>query len=367
MREASKWAGWPQPHKLAEICFLRRNIRCYKLRAVVPSRPVRRWTALLGAAALCAALSTSGVASPVATLHERQAALADRQRSAVLELYALQTRLARNEEHLAELRTRLDRTEAQLARLRVQLDVAWRSLYFAEERVGARIRQLYVNGQLDPVAILLGAESLDEAIDGIEGLRSFAAGDRDLARQVRRARDELAAAKRRIAGRAADLSRAEEQAASTSTALQAAAAERQAYIRQLARARGYTRREIARAEALAQSAQDTAAEIVVSAPAPDAVESSAPPPAGGSRLTVVATGYALRGRTATGIPTGWGVVAVDPSVIPLGTRMTIPGYGEGIAADTGGAVHGNIIDLWFPTVEQALQWGRRTVTIVIHQ
>ena len=83
-------------------------------------------------------------------------------------------------------------------------------------------------------------------------------------------------------------------------------------------------------------------------------------------LTVSATGYALKGRTATGIPTAPGVVAVDPSVIPLGTRLTIPGYGVGIAADTGGAVQGAVIDLWFPTTAQALAWGRRTVTITIH-
>ncbi len=83
-------------------------------------------------------------------------------------------------------------------------------------------------------------------------------------------------------------------------------------------------------------------------------------------MTVSATGYALPGTTATGIPVGWGVVAVDPNVIPLGTRMYIPGYGEGVAADTGGAVDGREIDLWFPTRAQALAWGRRTVTITIH-
>jgi 3D (Asp-Asp-Asp) domain-containing protein len=59
-------------------------------------------------------------------------------------------------------------------------------------------------------------------------------------------------------------------------------------------------------------------------------------------------------------------VAVDPSVIPLGTRITIPGYGEGVAADTGGSVHGAMIDLWFPTAALALAWGRRTVTITLH-
>jgi cystine transport system substrate-binding protein len=46
--------------------------------------------------------------------------------------------------------------------------------------------------------------------------------------------------------------------------------------------------------------------------------------------------------------------------------MTIPGYGSGVAADTGGAMVGNRIDLWFPTVKQAQAWGRRTVTITLH-
>jgi len=46
--------------------------------------------------------------------------------------------------------------------------------------------------------------------------------------------------------------------------------------------------------------------------------------------------------------------------------MTIPGYGEGVAADTGSAVHGATIDLWFPTLAQARAWGRRSVTVTLH-
>jgi 3D (Asp-Asp-Asp) domain-containing protein len=88
--------------------------------------------------------------------------------------------------------------------------------------------------------------------------------------------------------------------------------------------------------------------------------------ASGRTITVSATGYALPGRTSTGLPVGWGVVAVDPSVIPLGTHMTVPGYGEAVAADTGGAVTGSTIDLWFPTIAQANAWGRRVVTITLH-
>jgi 3D (Asp-Asp-Asp) domain-containing protein len=83
-------------------------------------------------------------------------------------------------------------------------------------------------------------------------------------------------------------------------------------------------------------------------------------------LTVTATGYSLSGHTSTGLPVGVGVVAVDPTVIPLGTRLTIPGYGEGVAADTGTAVQGNTIDLWFRSLADAMAWGRRTVTITLH-
>ena len=65
------------------------------------------------------------------------------------------------------------------------------------------------------------------------------------------------------------------------------------------------------------------------------------------------------GLTATGIPVDRGVIAVDPSVIPLGTRLYIPGYGYGVAADTGGGIRGNMIDLGYPdgvTVDWLSHW-----------
>jgi 3D (Asp-Asp-Asp) domain-containing protein len=64
------------------------------------------------------------------------------------------------------------------------------------------------------------------------------------------------------------------------------------------------------------------------------------------------------------MPVGPGVVAVDPSVIPLGSRMSIPGYGNGVAADTGSGIQGATIDLWM-TPSQCAAWGRRTVTITV--
>ena len=71
------------------------------------------------------------------------------------------------------------------------------------------------------------------------------------------------------------------------------------------------------------------------------------------------------GITAMGIPATYGVAAVDPSVIPLGSRLYIPGYGEAIAADTGGAIYGYKIDLCMESYNQAMSFGRRTVTVYV--
>jgi 3D (Asp-Asp-Asp) domain-containing protein len=83
-------------------------------------------------------------------------------------------------------------------------------------------------------------------------------------------------------------------------------------------------------------------------------------------VTVSATKYCLTGTTATGLPVQPGVIATDPAYIALGTRMYVPGYGEGIAADTGGAVKGWTIDLWVASCAEADAYGRQTVTITIY-
>lgn len=85
------------------------------------------------------------------------------------------------------------------------------------------------------------------------------------------------------------------------------------------------------------------------------------------KMKVDAVAYYLPGRTALGVPVRKGVVAVDPKLIPLGTRLHVPGYGPGLAADVGTAIKGRIIDLWFPSTAQARKWGRRTVTITIYR
>lgn len=332
----------------------------------------RRLAVLLGLTAILALPAAGGAAAPsgeVARLRQQDTSLAAKERAATQELYALEAQLAAARSRLEARIAQREAAESRLRRLRIELDVAWQSAYIAEKQLGARIRQLYQQGQLDPVAILLGAETLDEALGGLDGLRSIASGDQDLLRKVRQARADLTDAKKLVVARVATLREAESAAETTAASLAAASADHQAYLAQLAEQRGFNARRLERVRATARAAgerTETLAATSLEPAAPTAAPAPAPAYKGGEQtMTVSATGYALRGRTASGLPTGWGIVAVDPSVIPLGTRMTIPGYGEGIAADTGGAVRGATIDLWFPSVAQALAWGRRTVTITL--
>lgn len=87
-------------------------------------------------------------------------------------------------------------------------------------------------------------------------------------------------------------------------------------------------------------------------------------------LTMVATGYSTDGFTAMGTqtvrnPGGYSTVAVDPTVIPSGSKLYIEGYGYAVADDTGGAIIGNRIDLFFSTEADANNWGVQSVTVHI--
>lgn len=91
-------------------------------------------------------------------------------------------------------------------------------------------------------------------------------------------------------------------------------------------------------------------------------------------MTMIATGYSPDprdngagpyGRTSTGLRAGYGVIAVDPRVIPYGTRLYVEGYGFGIAGDCGSAIKGNRVDLCYDSYERAQQVGRQKVKVYI--
>lgn len=261
--------------------------------------------------------------------------------------------------------------------LRRQLAIARHGTRIAQSALAQRIRVLYDEGNVEPLEVIFGAKNLDEAMSSLDSLSRTAGQSEDILHQLQSARRQLTVTWRELATRESALTAETSSAEATATQLASARAARASYISSLALARQMTQRQLAavvaqahdaqvRSAALARTRANVPAPAAPSTPASSVSLTAVAPPAGGAELTVSATGYALSGNTATGLPVGWGIAAVDPSVIPLGTHFTVPGYGEAVAADTGGAISGDTIDLWFPTVAQAEAWGRRTVTIVLH-
>jgi len=127
----------------------------------------------------------------------------------------------------------------------------------------------------------------------------------------------------------------------------------------------------ARATTITQQAEATQAPA---APAPKASNTNSTSSTNsGKEIYVSATAYSHEGSatglTATGINIkanpNMKLIAVDPSVIPLGSRVWVEGYGEAIAGDTGGAIKGHKIDVLMPSTAACLSWGRKTVKVVI--
>ena len=174
-------------------------------------------------------------------------------------------------------------------------------------------------------------------------------------------------AKEVAAAKAAETEKAEKNA-------QAAAAQAQ----EKAKVEATTKAAQASTEASKASAPASSAQVSTTQtseqPKPEPAKPAAPstPTTSGRTMQMESTGYSCAESvntffTAMGIDLRQNpqVVAVDPSVIPLGSKVEVSGYGIAIAGDTGGAIKGNIIDCHFPTVEQCIQWGRRSVTVTV--
>jgi 3D (Asp-Asp-Asp) domain-containing protein len=345
-------------------------------------RGLARFRARLLVIAFCCAIcgvagAASGGATPKAGQHDsaalrrENATLGQRIHSAILELYALDSKLNRVHAQTAALADEHERIARQRQSLRMQLDASQHNLHASRRQLALLIHTLYEQQTDDPLAIVFGAESLEEAITSLDELGHAAQQHRDIAARSRAALTSLHASVRALARENARIDALEAAASRTAASLLAAEGSRRDFVSALSEQRQLNGAQISRIHATARASAATGVELTARAAATTKTDATSSAPVAvstpaGRTVTVVATGYAMGGTTATGVPVGWGTVAVDPSVIPLGTRMTIPGYGEGVAADTGPAVQGTSVDLWFPTTQQALAWGRRVVTVTLH-
>ena len=282
--------------------------------------------------------------------------LGTRTHQALLSLYALDSQLQAWRARLGSLETEEADLRARQASLETELTADEASFRTSRRSLVIQLRALYEQGDVDPVAVVLGAKSLSTGLNQLADLsraadqsRQIVAATASAHRRLLRSQHLLAVEKRRLDRSLAAARQAEQR-------LTAAAASRAAYVSSLRAQERLRADQVRSAESQARAAKQKSQTLQ---------QPTTSAPTGKRQLTVSATCYDLSGRTATGMPVGPGVVAVDPSVIPLGTKMYIPGYGNGVAADVGGGIKGNIIDLWM-TPSQCAAWGRRTVTITLY-
>ncbi len=280
-----------------------------------------------------------------------------RTQRALLDVYSLDSRLHAARTRLASLQTVAKGLRRQRTALGQEIEGARSSLKIAERELAIRLRALYEQGTVDPVAVMLGATSLQTAVERLDDLSRTADENRRLVAAALAAHVRLLRSRARLATAARRLARSLLAAHGAERHLETAASARLAYVSSLrSQLRAAQVQSVVRT---AHAAQAKSQRLQRAIPAP-------PPSHGARKLVVKATCYDLPGHTATGMPVGHGVVAVDPSVIPLGTKLYIPGYGNGVAADIGGGIRGAIIDLWYATYAQCAAWGVRTVTITIY-
>jgi 3D (Asp-Asp-Asp) domain-containing protein len=361
----------------------------------------------------------------ISRLRALDAALVAKSRSALLNLYAIDSQLTAADAQLGALRERARILGAQRGRVELQVRAAARSHRFALERAAARLDDLYDYGSsASPLDIVLGADTVAQALTRLDDVADVDNADTVVIEQLHATQLHLAQVSHELHLRETELALTTRAASDTVAELEHTQAQRTSYLSDLQDQHDYTSDEITRLDEQVKAAQQRAAILAAqhqralaraaraaaleraaveasrpaatatsattttntdvltptptttgipvgssapSAAIPPAATTPAPPTAVGTQtITVVATGYDLAGTTATGIPVGYGVAAVDPSVIPLGSHMDIPGYGDAVAADTGGSIVGDRIDLWFPNAGLADAWGIRTVTIEVY-
>jgi 3D (Asp-Asp-Asp) domain-containing protein len=276
---------------------------------------------------------------------------------ALLGLYALDSRLQSWRSRLASLQEQAATLRRERATLRHELGADHTTLKVGQRQLAIHLRTLYEQGDVSTLAVMLGSTSLTNGLKTLDGMSRVADESRQIVASAKAAQARLLQSRARLAAEGRRLEGSLAAARAAEQRLTGAVAARQSYIASLRAQQRLQAAQVRSVEAQAQTAQQKSQTL-------QPTTSSTPPPTGKRQLVVSATCYDLPGHTATGMPVGPGVVAVDPSVIPLGTRMYVPGYGSGVAADVGSGIQGASIDLWM-TPTQCAAWGRRTVTITI--
>src|SRR5690349_1745859 len=205
-------------------------------------RTLRFWPVVVGALLLLLGLLPAAVSADsgptlrdhAARLSRENADLAARSRGVVLQLYALDSRLAREQARIVELRIRSAEVKADLAAARERLRAARGTLRVEQRSLATRLQLMYEQGDTDPLAVVLGASSVADALGNLDSLDRIASQDREIIVQTRAAKHTADSLSRTLETKQRDLQTLADQASQSVVSLQQAHTERTSYLASLA-------------------------------------------------------------------------------------------------------------------------------------
>ena len=262
------------------------------------------FTAALIASSAARADDPASLRSEAERLQAQSTGLAAQALTVLLELYALETQLAGRRGPAGGAESKQARLEDEESSARRQLAVARSSLRAAERRLARRLQTLYVEGEVDPLAVLLGAGIARRRAHGLDGLGHVADQDVSILNQVRRA--QPAQAVTGAEGAPGGARRGRRRCDGPARRAGGRQAERAGYLAGLEQQKALNDAAIAALTGQAAAAEQKGAEEASGGAASPPVSAPAPtgPPSPGTRMTVSSTGYCLEDGRPRGIPTG---------------------------------------------------------------
>lgn len=320
------------------------------------------------AVALSMAVLCAMAASPYCTTGgkaraQSSPARSDRMDDLVRQVVTLDSEIDSVNGRIAGLEARSESLERRIESLGPEIEQRKARVSRKRGALAARARSLYVNGRTNNLVVLITSDDVADFFNRKDMLEKVAQRDADMIKSARQEAAALAASRDEMKKSKREIDEAGSQLKSQLKRLEAGRSEKRALIASA----GSSADQVVARSGNVESKMD---EINRRNPP----KTTNPPVSGrptGRVMTMVATAYCplepgLDYNTASGMRAARGVVAVDPRVIPLGTRLHVEGYGNCIAGDTGSAIKGNRIDLCFDTLEEMNAFGGyRTLRVEI--
>lgn len=306
--------------------------------------------------------SLDRVEDEITTKQNQISGLKDQERTLLSDLVALESQMQQNRLELDVLQKKLNTTQSHLKEIQASFQNKQTELKEKKGTLRNRLADIYTESRFIDLDFVFSCKDIATLLSRIDYLSLIAKQDAKLVQKVKLEKEYLEETEVRIQKETRDLIELESHCKTQQAELDTIIAEKQDLLNQV-------REQKLESEEGLQELQSKAIAVRTK------MNELQPPSRGTARgsLRMLATGYCPcakccgknSGTTATGLPAGKGVVAVDPKVISLGTKLYISEYGEAIAGDTGGSIIGNRIDLGFDSHSQALGWGKRWIVVDI--